>query len=128
EPYDADLFSGQLFGLANLLLRNEAERKRVERARDHHQFRALSDSVDRRHRVDLSEVGAVAYQRLDLARRTRREHQFSVDAIFGKQAKLLGRPERGLKAGKTSVSDDLAILGPDAGRQQQHHEHKPEPL
>ena len=74
ETDDADFLTGKIFGFADFLLRHKAERKRIERTRDHHQIRALRDCVDRRYRVDLSEVDAVADQRLDLSGRTGREN------------------------------------------------------
>ena len=97
-------------GLADFLLRHEAERKRIERTRDHHQIRALRDRIDRRDRIDLSEVHTVADQRLNLPGRAGRENQVGINPVLGQQPQVHGRPHRRLKTGETGISDVVALL------------------
>ena len=106
-------------GLRISFLRDEAKRKSIERARDHHQISALGNRIDRGHGIDLGEMHAVAKHSLNLPRRARRQNQVRIDAVLGEQSQFFGRPQRRLKSGKAGVGDQIALLGDHRRRQDQ---------
>ena len=67
ESDDADFFTDQVGRLANLLLCHQTKRKLVERSANHHDIGAAHHRSDVPGGIDVSELNAVAHQRLDLA-------------------------------------------------------------
>ena len=113
---DANLFSNQVRGLADIFLRDETKGKLVGGGGDEHEVRSLADGRDQRGPVRLGKVSASADQGLGSRGRSRDHDKIGIQAVLRKESQVLSSPNRRLAYAKAIIADQVAILRDESCR------------